>query len=1714
MSSRRRSLLRRLNRQRLAKLGHESLEPRQLLAVTPVSLLTETAAPDLGAAATLERSQPAIEQQLGEKQAATHHYLVDGVPVGMVISDTRIALSSTPAGRANTSWHADFGLNPLRPLAGTSFNVYATAGSLAADQLQQLFTRGVVDRTAPVFDVLDTRSEAVLLDEAIVELAGGVDPVAYFAGQPLITGHRPLSGTPNQFVVTLSAEIGEPALDVINRLTGDRELAWAAPNFHQNWQRHFTPNDPRWSNLWHLENTGQSGGLPGADADLPAAWDVIQGGSTNLTIAVVDDGVSTDHPDITAWTNPGEIPGNGIDDDGNGWVDDVHGWNFVDGNNVSFPNNPQDAHGTAVAGVAAARGDNGIGVAGASYGTPVLSSRIFAGSGVATDANVAAAIYYAAGRTADGLGTWRAADITNHSWGGGATSAAVNAALSWATTAGREGRGSAQFFSAGNDGYFPIGYPATQAAVNSGIVVVGSMNNLGERSAYSQVGELLDILTPSDDSRAGYLAIDTTDRVGSDGYNATFGTAGDYTGTGTTGFGGTSSAAPLATGIGALALAHAESLGFTLTPAELRSVLRTNTRLIDAANASYDPVTAHSVSYGFGLLSAGSLVRGIGTKEISVITAGREIESGDASSFGSVVVDDTLDTTLRIRNQGTLPLSIQDITIEGDDFTVVSGSGQSTLGLGEAMTFTLRFAPSAAGLRSATVTILSDDADEAVFTIDVEGTGVATSVSGYLFEDASGDGVRQMDEPVVAGRQVFLDANGNGVFDDSIEDVTVEAQIDIGLIPDGTGSGPGAPLVSSLQVVGLTQGITDVDVAVEIEHTWVSDLDLFLISPSGRRIALAFDVGGSGDDFSGTIFDDAASTSIAAGTPPFTGRFRPLEPLSSLNGEDANGTWQLEITDFFAEDQGTLVGWSVRIRTGEAATLSKPNGYYAFSGLEDGSYAVGAVLPAGWSPSGDALRSFTVGPESSARGTDFGSGVDNRFYGRIFDDANGDGLQEPGEPGLPGRVLFVDTNGNGVLDPPTESTFTSTTPLELADDATTTSQLALSGLGTPITDVNVRLNITHTWDSDLDVFLIAPDGTRVELFTDVGGSGENFTDTVLDDQAAASITSGDAPFTGTFRPEGLLSDFNGTNPNGTWTLEITDDFAGDFGTLNSWAIVISALADATQLTDAGGWALFDLAGGQEVTVVDAGDASWVSTGPASGSRTVTASGLPIFGQTFGTKQRPEVAADIGSVTVPEGTAATVDGTWGTRYPADVITLTATIGSVTKHDDGSWSWTATPEDQLAETTVTITASDPLGIASEASFTYEATNAPPALGVDESAVVGDVLQALTNTGSWSDVAADTVSLSASLGEVTQNPDGSWSWSLMPSVRLVDETVTITATDEDGGAADVSFTVSARVAVANQQIYYKGSSFANTSVPAALDPGKSLARPGDAPQTLSYANLINSTRGLNGLVLDVAGLASTDLTADDFSFRMSPQGSFNEAANPPSSWVAAPAPTAIVVTAGDGSTPARIRLEWEDNAIADRWLQVAVLATQRTGLDSAVISYVGHLQGEVNGQISSGRFRVTVADILPFAGQVGSTVDVGAAIDLVKDGRIRLTDVTAVGGRIGTAELRVITIPAAGSDEHGTFGETGSGSGQAGVLFGGGSGSGKATSKGRDRSISETDFGLLAVALASGDTTTSVGGSRPSAKNRMVDEWAWGVSHNGRQARPPRGSAQKAT
>ena len=185
---------------------------------------------------------------------------------------------------------------------------------------------------------------------------------------------------------------------------------------------------------------------------------------------------------------------------------------------------------------------------------------------------------------------------------------------------------------------------------------------------------------------------------------------------------------------------------------------------------------------------------------------------------------------------------------------------------------------------------------------------------------------------------------------------------------------------------------------------------------------------------------------------------------------------------------------------------------------------------------------YAVGPE--LRKVDTATGTLGPVLCSYTAQATGMAILPPGAPPPPvGVVLNRCKTGINV-------------PINDHATATDTIQVAL-GSGCTVLDVNVQItNVTHTWDSDLS-FYLRKGTTGVKIINKVGGSGDNFVNTVLNDSATTPIASGTAPFTGSFQPSSPLAPFNTLNTDGTWSLVITDTATGDTGTLTGWCLIIT-----------------------------------------------------------------------------------------------------------------------------------------------------------------------------------------------------------------------------------------------------------------------------------------------------------------------------------------------------------------------------------------------------------------------------------------------------------------------------------------------------------------------------------------------------------------------------
>ncbi len=211
--------------------------------------------------------------------------------------------------------------------------------------------------------------------EVIVKFRDGASAATLATAQPGSGGQalKPFAAGRHRFQ-HLRLGKGVTVDEAVTKYRQDPAVEYAEPNYV--YQLSGLPNDPLFPELWGLHNTGQSVrgvvGTPGADIHASEAWDITTGSAT-VIIALIDTGIAYDHPDLAdnMWTNPGEIPNNGLDDDGNGFIDDYHGYDFVnnDGEPMDVPLHGgasfgKVGHGTSLAGTIAAAGNNGLGVTG------------------------------------------------------------------------------------------------------------------------------------------------------------------------------------------------------------------------------------------------------------------------------------------------------------------------------------------------------------------------------------------------------------------------------------------------------------------------------------------------------------------------------------------------------------------------------------------------------------------------------------------------------------------------------------------------------------------------------------------------------------------------------------------------------------------------------------------------------------------------------------------------------------------------------------------------------------------------------------------------------------------------------------------------------------------------------------------------------------------------------------------------------------------------------------------------------------------------------------------------------------------------------------------------------------------------------------------------------------------------------------------------------
>ncbi|MFT5654658.1 MAG: subtilisin family serine protease, partial [Arenicella sp.] len=360
-------------------------------------------------------------------------------------------------------------------------------------------------------------------------------------------------------------EITDPEADrdvLIKALIATGEVEYAEADVVMS--ANLMPDDSDFSSLWGLHNTGQSGGTVDADIDAVEAWDITTG-SASVVVAVIDTGVRYDHPDLTGnmWRNPGETgldadgmdkAGNGVDDDFNGYVDDVYGIDCINDDSDPIDDDASSYHGTHVAGIIGARGNNASQVTGVNWNVSIMALKYLGANGRGVVSDAVECLTYAANMKKNHGVNLR---VTNNSYGGGnATQSMRDAILA------TQNQDILFVAAAGNDGedndaipHYPSSYDLPS------VVAVASTNRYDTKAETSNYG-----LVSVDIGAPGVSILST---VGSNNLNT---------------LSGTSMASPQVAGVAALLLAYDPSMTYSQLKA----------RMLDTANpiAALDGLTA------------------------------------------------------------------------------------------------------------------------------------------------------------------------------------------------------------------------------------------------------------------------------------------------------------------------------------------------------------------------------------------------------------------------------------------------------------------------------------------------------------------------------------------------------------------------------------------------------------------------------------------------------------------------------------------------------------------------------------------------------------------------------------------------------------------------------------------------------------------------------------------------------------------------------------------------------------------------------------------------------------------------------------------------------------------------------------------------------------------------------------------------------------------
>ncbi len=533
-------------------------------------------------------------------------------------------------------------------------------------------------------------------------------------------------------------------------------------------------------------------------------------------------------------------------------------YNAYDNNQMPYDDH---YHGTGVSGTCSAVGNNIEGTVGVAFTCKVMPVKVFSSSAFTTDLVLAKGINWA----------WQhGASVINCSWGGGIPTPLITHAIRNAVDYGRNGKGSVVFGGAGNGDTSLVIYPASMPEV----IGVGGLNPCEQRKSRhsceftftndsnyywgASYGEGMEIVAPC-------TIIGTTTRLGG------WCICGN----------GTSVSSPLAAGVGALMI----SKNVNISGDSVKMIIERTARKI--GNYSYNIPKENGMwnnEMGYGRIDARACL--------------------DAVPPGPNQVYEQVPPIINIFPPESQIYS-SPIQVQADIYDLTGlGSGSNSPRL-------YYRSMQSSQLQVLYGTKLSDVRYQFTFPLIQQSQGLyyylaaqdMVAVPNFVTYPVGGAGVNP---PGSISPPKLMFVRNTGTYDTNL--VSTNVPIHISTISETT-------FVSVLNNP-VSKTVLDINCTINAEHTYDADLTFSLISPSGTEIVLAGGIGGDGENFTNTVFDDEAPVSIdsSLAVPPFTGTFKPIEKLWLFDGENAFGEWKLRVTDNGPADGGTLLGWSVKFR--------------------------------------------------------------------------------------------------------------------------------------------------------------------------------------------------------------------------------------------------------------------------------------------------------------------------------------------------------------------------------------------------------------------------------------------------------------------------------------------------------------------------------------------------------------------------------------------------------------------------------------------------------------------------------------------------------------------------------------------------------------------------------------------------------------------------------